>query len=213
MVLAPVGAVTYSLRAASPAGQAAAPPPSGLWLPADVPAATAHRVGPLLPGAAEFCDLVDALAGLHAAGWVHRDPRPANFYRDAAGRFVLADLGSAARIGDGAAAADGRPWAFHFGPLDALLALRDGAPLPPPQPAHDFEQLARLVYAAQACDGDALPPPHPRAAAELCDWWQARDSTVVLASLLRAADAAAAGGVAERELLKAAIRAVFPASF
>ena len=213
VVLAPVGAVTYSLRAAPPAGQSAAPPPSGLWLPADVPAAAAHRVGPVLPGAAEFCDLVDALAGLHAAGWVHRDPRPANFYRDAAGRFFLADLGSAARIGNAAEARDGRPWAFHFGPLDALLGLRDGAPLPPPQPAHDFEQLARLVYAAQARDGEGLPSPHLLAAAELCAWWQARDGTVVLAPLLRAARAAAAGGVAEQEQLKAAIRAVFPASF
>ena len=211
VLLAPLGAVTYSLRAAPSTARAAAPPPAGLWSSAYAPAATAHRVGPLLPGAAEFCDLVDSLAGLHAAGWAHRDPRPANFYRDAAGRFFVADLGSAARIGDAAAAADGRPWAFHFGPLDALLALRDGAPLPPPQPAHDFEQLARLVYAAQARDGDALPSPHPLAAAELCAWWQARDGTVVLASLLRAAGAAA-GGVAEREQLKAAIRAVFPAS-
>jgi hypothetical protein len=217
VLLAPLGAVSYSLRAAAP-GAADAAPPAGLWSRADAPAAAAaaaaaaHRVGPLLPGAAEFCDAVDALAGLHAVGWCHRDPRPANFYRDASGRFFLADLGSAARIGDAAAARDGRPWAFHFGPLDALRALHDGEPLPAPAPAHDFEQVARLVYTAQARDGDALPAPHACAtvAVELCDWWRARDGTAVLAPLLRAASAAAAGE-AERELLKAAIRAAFPA--
>jgi len=210
VLLAPLGAVMYSLRTASPVATAAAPPSAGLWSQGDAPAAAACRVGPFLPGAAEFCDLVDALANLHAVSWVHRDPRPANFYRDGAGRFFLADLGSAAPVDVASPADADRPWAFNFGPLDALRALRDGASLPAPQPAHDFEQVARLVYVAHARDGDTLPSQQMLKAADLCAWWQARDGTVVLAPLLRAA-AAAAAGEAEREQLKAAIRAVFPA--
>jgi hypothetical protein len=223
LLLAPLGVVTYSLRASHAAARAtAAPPPlaAGLWLAhahAPTAAAPLRRIGPLLPGAPEFCDLVDALGGMHAAGWVHRDPRPANFYRDGAGRFVLCDLGSAARADarcdddDDDDDDDGRPWAFQLGPLAALRALRAGATLPPPAPAHDFEQVARCAYVALARDGDTLPSPHClAAAAELCGWWEARDDTVVLAPLLRAAGAAAAGTATGREQLKAAIRAAFP---
>jgi hypothetical protein len=67
---------------------------------------------------------------------VHRDPRPANFFRDAAGRFFLADLGSAARAGDAAATAGGRPWALNYGPLAARRATAHGTPPPAPAPAH-----------------------------------------------------------------------------
>jgi hypothetical protein len=213
LLLAPCGAVAYSLHAA-PSAAPAVPAPAGLWSSAAVaaeeqepPEAKPLRAPcePALPGAAEFCDLLDALAGLHAAGWVHRDPRPANFFRDAAGRFFLADLGSAARIGDAAAVADGRPWAPQYGPLAVLRATLMGAPLPPPEPSHDFEQLARLVYAAQAREADTLPARDDLR--QLCDWWEQRDASLVLAALLAAA-AAASTGDAARHAFKTCIRAV-----
>jgi hypothetical protein len=211
LLLAPRGAVAYSLRADPAAAPRARATPSGLWSPAraaaEPPALLAVASDPARPGAAEFCDLVDALAGLHAAGWVHRDPRPANFFRDAAGRFFLADLGSAARVGDAAAATDGRPWALQYGPLAALHAAAGGAPLPAPEPAHDFEQVARLVYATQAHDGDTLPVLD--GACELCDWWALRDGSLTLRPLLAAAAAAAAhpaAGGAQRDAFKALIR-------
>jgi serine/threonine protein kinase len=150
---------------------------------------------PVRPRAAEFCDLVDALAGLHAVGWCHRDPRPANFFRDATGRFFLADLGSAVRIGDAAAAADGRKWAPQYGPLAALRAAATGAPPPAPAPAHDFEQVARLVF---ACAGGADALPRADDAATLTAWWEQRDALLLLEALLRAAAAAAQGDAARR---------------
>ena len=204
LLLAPRGAVSYSLHARSRA-DAAAPAPAGLWSVAAPPAPPAVPASPVLPGAAEFCDLLDALAGLHAAGWVHRDPRPANFFRDAAGRFFLADLGSAARIGDAAAAAaDTRPWAPQYGPLAALRATADGLPPPAPEATHDFEQVARLVYAAQARDADMLTMPADDAA-KLAAWWAQRDARALLRALLPAA-AAAAQGAAARRAFQDAIR-------
>jgi hypothetical protein len=198
LLLAPRGVVAYSLhvRRAAPA----APAPAGLWSPAcaaaDPPAPPADEIDPVRPGAAEFCDLVDALAGLHAVGWCHRDPRPANFFRDAAGRFFLADLGSAARIGDADAAADGRKWAPQYGPLAALRAAATGAPPPAPAPAHDFEQVARLVYACVRGNVDAVVLPDDRPA--LVAWWEERDSSLSLKALLPAAAAAAQGDAARR---------------
>jgi hypothetical protein len=194
LLLAPCGAVAYSQHARLPE-PARAPAPAGLWSAAAPPAPPAVAVDPVRPGAAEFCDLVDALAGLHAVGWCHRDPRPANFFRDAAGRFFLADLGSAARIGDAAAAADRRPWAPQYGPLAALRAAATGASPPAPAPAHDFEQVARLVY---ACLGgvDALPVADDPAT--LTAWWEQRDALLLLEVLLRAAAAAAQGDAARR---------------
>ena len=86
LLLAPFGVVAYSLRADPAAAPPARASPAGLWSPAraaaEPPALPAVASDPARPGAAEFCDLVDALAGLHAVGWVHRDPRPANFFRD-----------------------------------------------------------------------------------------------------------------------------------
>jgi hypothetical protein len=207
LLLAPRGAVAYSLHARLRA-DAAAPAPAGLWRVAAPPAPPAVPVSPVLPGAAEFCDLVDALAGLHAAGWVHRDPRPANFFRDAAGRFFLADLGSAARAGDAAAAADGRPWAPQYGPLAALRAAAAGAPPPAPAPAHDFEQVARLVYAAQARDADMLTM-QADDAAKLAAWWEQRDAAPLLQALLPAAAAASQGDAARRAFQDVIRRALF----
>ena len=198
LLLAPCGAVAYSLhvRWAAPS----APAPAGLWslecAAADPTApAAADEIHPVRPGAAEFCDLVDALAGLHAVGWCHRDPRPANFFRDATGRFFLADLGSAVRIGDAAAAADGRKWAPQYGPLAALRAAATGVPPPAPAPAHDFEQVARLVF---ACAGGADALPRADDAATLTAWWEQRDALLLLEALLRAAAAAAQGDAARR---------------
>jgi hypothetical protein len=228
LLLAPRGVVAYSLRAApsddddDDDAPPSAPALASLWRPDDAaPAAPEAPLAPLAPAAprrpraAEFCDAVDALASLHAAGWVHRDPRPANFFRDAAGRFFLADLGSAAPWRDDAsydrdsydAASDTRPWAPQYGPLAALRAASDGAPPPPPSPSHDFEQLARLVYAAAAREADTLPTRGDTRA--LVAWWERRDAaSMLLAALLPAAAAAAGGGDAARRALKACIRAV-----
>jgi len=211
LLLAPVGAVAFSLRAQATAAQPA--PPDGLWLPLHgSPSATTPRAvllpAVVLPGADEFCDLVDALAGMHAVGWCHRDPRPANFFRDAGGRFVLCDLGAAARIGDAAVAADGRPWAFPFGPLAALGALARGGPPPPPAAADDFEQAARLAYVAHARDGDSLPAVHGTHT-DMRAWWEMRAQSPDLVLLLSAA-AAAANGAEGLARFKAAIRSVLP---
>ena len=198
LLLAPFGAVVYSLhvRQAAPS----APAPAGLWSPACAaaksPAPPADETDPVRPGAAEFCDLVDALASLHAVGWCHRDPRPANFFRDAAGRFFLADLGSAARIGDAVAAADGRPWAPQYGPLAALRADVIGVPPPAPAPAHDFEQVARLVYVCARGNVGAMVLPDNMPA--LIAWWEKHDSSLSLEALLPAAAAAAQGDAGRR---------------
>ena len=211
VVLAPVGAVSYSLRA--PAMPLVAMPQSGLWTAtrgaADEPWVAAarrwHRSAAAvvrLPTAADYCDLVDALVGLHEAGWVHRDPRPSNFFRTADGRFFLADLGSAARSGQLDAAE--RPWAFPYGPLGALRALVTRAPLPPPRPADDMEQVARLVYATLT-RYDVL---EVDAAAAMLAFWEALEARGLqpLESLLAASAEAAKGDAAGRAMFKAAIR-------
>jgi hypothetical protein len=101
----------------------------------------------VVPGAAEFCNLVDALHGMHAKGWVHRDPRPANFFRTEDGSFVLSDLGAARRAGVALDTADERPWAFTYGPLTALRKLRDGDVQLSHTFADDFEQVRGLPFA------------------------------------------------------------------
>jgi hypothetical protein len=210
LLLAPLGAVAYSVRSEPSAG-ARAPAPAGLWSPARAPAAPpaspADAADALAPGAAEFCDLVDALAALHAAGWVHRDPRPANFFRDAAGRFFLADLGSAAPWGAAAATAagvDARPWAPQYGPLSVMRAAVTRDAPPAPVPAHDFEQVARLVYVVFTRCALTMPSD----LCELCAWWEQHDTSLVLSALLPPA-AAAAMGDAERQVFKDRICALF----
>jgi hypothetical protein len=112
----------------------------------------AGRVGattrPLRPRAADFCDLVDALRALHGQGYVHRDPRPQNFFRDGNGAFVLSDLGAAVRIGT--RPDPSRPFGFTYGPLRVLERLAVGAALGPVSPGHDLEQVARIVLAGAA---------------------------------------------------------------
>jgi hypothetical protein len=201
LLLEPLGVSAYSLAAT-----ACAPPPAAaaaladaprlqcLWRPGEQGAAAAAvpAFPPRLrlPGAAEFCDLLDALANVHAAGWVHRDPRPANFFRDPAGRFFLADLGSAVRVGESAHPAV--PFGFTHGPLHVLDALAAKEPLPPAAPADDLEQVARLVYAAQArLAAEGLPvAPEPRA---LAAFWRGVGELEPLATLLRLAAEAAPG--------------------
>ena len=210
LLLAPLGVVTYSLHVRASSAPRA-PAPAGLWSLArstadpGVPEMPMPRAAtdPMLPSATEFCDLVDALAGLHAVGWVHRDPRPTNFFRDAAGSFFLADLGSAAPIGDETVWIDDeRPWAPQYGPLAVLRAVAAGVAQPLPAPAHDFEQVARLAYASSSRAAETMPAQ----GSELCKWWEQQDKTPFLSALLPAAAAAATGDAAAREAFKEALR-------
>ena len=96
------------------------------------------------PTAAEFEDLLRALQRLHAAGWVHRDPRPENFFRDEDGGFVLSDLGSATLTGAVYKVGSGRAQSNRYGPAmcwERPYAYAHTA-------GHDLEQVARLVFAA-----------------------------------------------------------------
>ena len=114
------------------------------------PPESASRPVEAAPGAAEFCNLVDALHGMHAEGWVHRDPRPANFFRAEGGSFVLSDLGAAWCAGVAPDDEDERPWAFTYGPLAALRERRDRGVQLSHSFADDFEQVLCLPV-AQVC--------------------------------------------------------------
>ena len=191
LVLEPAGAFSYALHA--PAITTAAAESRGLWSGdagssdvAQPPGVDSVSAAALRPRAADYCDLLSALAQLHARGWVHRDPRPCNFFRTRDGRFVLADLGSAVRVGERAAAEVA--WAFPYGPIAALRALAYGTPRPAPAAADDLEQVARLVYITSACYSVPLSGEPAMLA-----FWEAVGPLEPLASLLAAAEADAAG--------------------
>ena len=65
--------------------------------------------------------VVDALAAIHAAGWVHGDLKTANVLLDAGGFAQLADLGSAQRI-DSTAPAAGSPYSISPERMDGAPA-------------------------------------------------------------------------------------------
>jgi tetratricopeptide (TPR) repeat protein len=65
--------------------------------------------------------IVDALAAMHAAGWVHGDLKTDNVLLDADGLAHLADLGSARRIGS-RAATGGSPYSVSPERLDGATA-------------------------------------------------------------------------------------------
>jgi hypothetical protein len=75
---------------------------------------------------------------------------------------------------------------------------------PAPVPAHDFEQVARLVYVVFTRCALTMPSD----LCELCAWWEQHDTSLVLSALLPPA-AAAAMGDAERQVFKDRICALF----
>jgi len=203
-LLKPLGTISYSFSAPS----AVAHPPlagrSALWQMNESPQADLGTplTEAVQPAAADFCALVDVLSLMHTAGYVHRDPRPVNFFRTASGAFFVADLGSAMKVGT-TADGDSRPFGFTYGPVAVLNALTLKVPLPAAQPAHDMEQVARLVYAALARDGSTLSA--CASPAELLEWWRLRDVLEPLATLLPLARAACVGDE-ERDAFKGGIR-------
>jgi serine/threonine protein kinase len=203
-LLKPLGVVSYSISASDAITNELEAGHSVLWSMNDSQPSDIHSLlhEAVLPMAADFCALVDALALMHKAGFVHRDPRPENFFRSASGEFFVADLGSAIAIG-GTADGDLRPFGFSYGPAAVLSALAARIPLPAALPEHDMEQVARLVYAAHARDGKKLPVFAP--AAQLLGWWRLRDELQPLATLLALAQDACAGDIA-LDAFKAAIR-------
>ena len=116
--------------------------------------------------------LATAIAGVHAAGWVHHDVKPANVLLASQDRPLLADFGSARRAGEpappgslgyvsperlGGRASDPRDDVFGFGRIleDALVAL-NGALEP--------RERAAWQALAAACTGpDASRPADARA--------------------------------------------------
>jgi serine/threonine-protein kinase len=77
------------------------------------------RAWPLI--ARRLLPVADALAAIHAAGWVHGDLKTANVLLDAGGFAQLADLGSAQRI-DSTAPAAGSPYSISPERMDGAPA-------------------------------------------------------------------------------------------
>jgi serine/threonine protein kinase len=68
----------------------------------DIAVARRRFVGHALSGVETLIDLANALSVLHEAGWAHRDLKPANVLLDDDGTLLLADLGLALEVVEGA---------------------------------------------------------------------------------------------------------------
>ena len=76
-------------------------------------------------------EALEALAGLHAKGLVHRDVKPGNIFVTSAGGVKLGDLGAARR------AADACPGDWTAGPLWAAPEVLAARPYGPPADGQD----------------------------------------------------------------------------
>ena len=145
------------------------------------------------PTVDDLCDLVDSVDEVHRKGWVHRDPRLPNWFRDSHGRFFLADCGSALPIGQKELVSTNRPFGFTYGPKECLEALARGDKyLPPATPANDFEQIARVAFTVAARYADSLPLARSDPAG-LLRTWAKLEQLRPLRELLEGASAAAKG--------------------
>ena len=205
LVLAPICPTSYTLRDSSRLQ-------GSVWDARFCPPGAGEGAGLCLlpverllrrPTLTEFCDLVDALAGMHEAGWAHRDPRPENFFRDAGGTFVLSDLGAAVRLGD--APPPLTPFAGAYGPLRALREVAAGRPLPAVEAADDWEQVARLVIATWL---RLRVPSTNRSVPALLAGWEAVDAHLAGSRAACLLDLAAQKPF-PAEAFKAAIRRLF----
>jgi len=97
--------------------------------------------------------VADALATMHANGWVHRDIKPSNILLPADGRATLIDLGLAAR--NGSPAAPVGTSAFR-----APEVARTTEPEQSVDPRADVYSLGRVWQAIREarCATDAAPP-------------------------------------------------------
>lgn len=109
---------------------------------------------PLPPGQvhALLLQAGSALAALHAAGWVHRDVKPANLLLRADGSLALADFGCAAPIGTPVPA--GR---LVGSPAFAAPEQLRGAPADPAADVHALGAVAfQLLTGSLPCSGQTL---------------------------------------------------------